>query len=222
MRPPGAHHPPQLAHAARQIGDVAHAERRESAVEGARGVGQGLSVGDLGRHPRQQVGRVQLAAPRPQHLAREVGRHHARTRGAPHDLQRAVQGPGPEVEEAGRLACALQQPADGLAPPQDVDPRRHHPVGGVIARRDAVEHLLHRATGGSSRPVCGARSGGRGRGGGRRSAHSPSSFHSPSTRATTSGGIFRTSGHSRVNPSSFHLRVASIPILPPKPMATEA
>src|SRR5262249_47332104 len=40
-------------------------------------------------------------------------------------------------------------------------------------------------------------------------------FQSSSTRARTSSLIRITSGHGRMNPSSFHLRVASMPILEP-------
>src|SRR5207249_7270448 len=49
-----------------------------------------------------------------------------------------------------------------------------------------------------------------------RFAHaSPSSFHIASTFAFVAASITILLGHSRANPSSFHLRVASIPILDP-------
>src|ERR1700679_3012277 len=46
-------------------------------------------------------------------------------------------------------------------------------------------------------------------------SYRPAFFQISETRAFTSSGILSTSGHSRVNPSPGHLRVASIPILLP-------
>src|SRR2546425_11337441 len=43
----------------------------------------------------------------------------------------------------------------------------------------------------------------------------PSSFHMASTFCLVASSITIRFGHSRVNPSSFHLRVASIPIFEP-------
>src|SRR5207247_6639752 len=49
----------------------------------------------------------------------------------------------------------------------------------------------------------------------RRQSSIPSSFHIASIFCLVSGSITILFGHSRVNPSSFHLRVASIPIFEP-------
>ena len=204
--PARAHHPAQLGEPARQVAQVAHAEGGERAVEGRVAIGQVVPVGGVGGDARRRRA-GQLAAPGAQHLAREVGRGHARPRRAPRDLQRAVERARAQIEHARRLAQPVEQPPDRLLAPDHVDAARHDPVGGVVAARDAVEHPLHvRAPLGQAR----------------RRAHSPSSFKSASTRASTAASILRTSGHSRVNPSSFHLRVASTPSLPPKPNAHEA
>ena len=162
-----------------------------------------------GRRPRgdrcARLPAVQLVPARDQHLAREVRRRDARARHAARDLQRAVQRPRAQVEEARRLAQPVDQPRDRLLAPDDVDARRHHAVRGVVARRDAVEHAAD--VGADPRQA---------------RAHSPSSLSRAAARASTAGSIFRTSGHSRVKPSSFHLRVASTPSLPPKPNAADA
>src|SRR5262249_27508596 len=124
---------------------------------------------------------------------------------AARDLPRAVQRARPEVEDPRRGPQPLEQPPDRLLPPDHVHARGHHAVGGVVSVRDPIEHRSDVRAG-----LREAR------------AHSPRSFQMAFTRWRTSGRIFRTSGHSRVKPSSFHLRVASTPSLPPNPKPAEA
>ena len=103
-----------------------------------------MPVRDLGLYARRQIPvGAQLGAARAQHLAREISGHHPGPGDAPGDFQRAVEGARAKIQQARRRAQTIQKPSDRLASPQEVDARRHHPVGGVVARRNPIEHLLN-------------------------------------------------------------------------------
>ena len=121
--PARADHAAQLAQAARQIGEVAHAEGGERAVERGVAIGQVVPVGGVGVDVRRRLGSLRRPA---RSISRAKSAAATRAPGdAARDLQRAVQRAGAEIEHARRLAQPL---AAGARSPSCARRRRSRPT----------------------------------------------------------------------------------------------
>jgi len=136
-------HPPHLAQALLEVGQVAEQERARHAGERARVEGQGQRVGGQQAHAAPLVEALQLVARHLQHAEREVGRDHRAMRVHLGQIDGEIAGAGGQVERGavGRCDCL----ARGHPAPVVVHAERHEAVHQVVAARDAREHRAHEA-----------------------------------------------------------------------------
>ncbi len=131
----GTKHPPSLAKARVEVGQVPDSPPHNRAVEGRVGKRQRQSVRRHRCHP------VGLLAAQLQHGLDEVGAHNRPPEsGLPGQCRREVEGAGAEVEVPSCRHPLPVEPPKGLPPPVEVEPQADDTIQPVVRWGDGSEH----------------------------------------------------------------------------------